>query len=159
MDLDALQAGRAQLSATYNGFVVNFEYHPARVGMNLQAALAGATQPPYDVGPITRELAAVLAGWDIQRGGQPVPATAEGIGSLPMVLGSAIGQSIMQDFTDPKSPTTADIPSGWWTPSLATSEPADSSASVQSSPSSSSTPSGPASLPGNSSEGPTPPDA
>lgn len=157
MDLDALESGRAELSATYKSLTVNFHYYPERVGMNLQRALAAVTRPPHDMGPIADELANIVAGWDVKRGGVSVALTPEGVGSLPMGVSSAVGRAIMEDFNDPKSPTTADIPSGWSTASPATSEPEVNSASAPGLPSPSSTPAGPASHPGISPDSPTPP--
>lgn len=157
MDLDALESGRAELSATYRNLIVHFHYHPERVGMNLQRALAEVTRPPHDMGPIADELANIVAGWDIKRGGVSIPLTPEGVGSLPMGVSSAVGRAIMEDFSNPKSPTTEAIPSLWLTPSPDTSSREESSATAQSSPSSSSTPAGQDSNPGPLSDGQTPP--
>jgi hypothetical protein len=106
--LDELEAGTARLSATYQNITVTFTYYPARVGMNLQRAIASVTRPPYDMGPIADELSKVLEGWDLTRHGELIPISAEGLGGLPMGISSAIGREIMEDFHDPKSP----IPTG-----------------------------------------------
>jgi hypothetical protein len=124
--LDELEADRARLQATYQRFVVTFEYHPARVSMNLQRALVGAANPPYDVGPLVVELANVLSAWDVTRRSEPVPVTADGIGSLPLGVSSEIAKSIMEDFGDPKSPLSAAAPSASSTASPPGSKPDDS---------------------------------
>jgi hypothetical protein len=144
--LDELEQGLARLTTTYKSISITFEYHPDRVGMNLQRAIASVTRPPYDMGPICDELALVLSAWDLTRNGEPIPTTAEGLCSLPMGISSAIGREIMEDFHDPKSPLTPDQASASSTSSLAGSQPADS-ATAQTSPTSSSEPNGQASIP------------
>lgn len=146
--LDELEADTAKLSATYQNLTVTFTYHPARVGMNLQRAIASVTRPPYDMGPIADELASVIEAWDLTRNGESIPITGEGIGSLPMGIASAIGQQVMEDFHDPKLPSSlvrslASSPSP--APSPPTSRP-DDSASAPSGPTSSSEPNGQASI-------------
>lgn len=144
--LDELEQGLARLTTTYKSITIAFEYHPDRVGMNLQRAIASVTRPPYDMGPICDELATVLESWDLTRNNQPIPTTAEGLGSLPMGISSAIGREIMEDFHDPKSPLTADQSSVSSTSSPAGSPPATSD-SAPTLPTSSSEPNGQASTP------------
>ena len=156
--LDELEADLARLSATYHNVTVMFDYHPARVGMNLQRAVASVTRPPHDMGPIADELAKVLSAWDLTRGGEPIPVTADGIGSLPMGLAAAIGQNVMEDFHDPKSPSSLErssAPSAPIPPSSPSSRP-ESSATVPSGQTSYSERNGQASILPNSSDSITP---
>jgi hypothetical protein len=146
--LDELEADTARLTATYRNITVTFDYCPMRVGMNLQRAIAAVTRPPHDMGPIADELAKILSAWDLTRAGESIPITPEGIGSLPMGIASAIGQQVMEDFHDPKSPSSlapsfASSPSP--APSPSTSRPADSD-SAPSGPTSSSEANGQASI-------------
>lgn len=147
--LDELESGLARLTIAYKSISVTVEYYPERVGIALQRATASVQRPPYDMGPIADELAKVLAAWDITRGNEPVPITADGIGSLGMRLASEIASAIMQDFHDPKSPrsltTAPSAPSEPSTPSPPGWKP-DVSVSVPSGPTSSSEPNGPGSI-------------
>ena len=145
--LDELEAGLAVLTVRYKTIDVTFEYHPDRVGMNLQRAIAAVTRPPYDVGPVADGLAHVLAAWDLTRNGEPIPLTPEGIGSVGMSISTAVGGAIMEDFHDPKSPRpTAATPSASSTVSLPGSRP-DGSGTAPTGPTSSSAPNGSASTP------------
>lgn len=143
--LDELEAGLAVITVRYKTIDVTFEYHPDRVGMNLQRAIAAVSRPPHDVGPICDELARVLSQWDLTRGGEPIPITTAGIGSLGVGLAGAIGSAIMEDFTDPKSPrpTASELASS--TSSPPGSRPA-SSGSAPTGDTSSASPDGPASI-------------
>ena len=156
MDLAELEQNRARLTASHRSIVVTFDYYPERVGMAFQRALAAASRPPHDVGPIADQLPGIVAEWDLTRGGQPIPITAEGIGSLPMGISSAIGRAIMEDFGNPKSPVSMAATSASSTPSPATSSPAAAWATAPTSPSPSSTPAGQDSSPGTSSGFPIP---
>ena len=156
MDLDALERNLASVTATYKGQTATVVYYPERVGLNLQRGLAEAAVPPYQPHVLLDELPKIVVDWDIRRGGEPVPITPEGLGTLPLLVTSAIASAIMEDFRDPKSPTATLPPaSPSPTPSPATSAPADGSATAQPSPSPSSTPAGPASPPGITSASPT----
>lgn len=139
--LDELEAGVAALTVTYRNIAIAVEYHPDRVGMAMQRALANATEPPYQVGPVVDQLALVLRSWDLTRNGETVPITPDGIGSLPMGVSSAIGRAIMEDFNDPKSPIATDAASASSTPSPPISEP-DASATAPTTPTSSYAPNG-----------------
>jgi hypothetical protein len=139
--LDELESGIAHLSVPYKGLTVEIDYYPDRVSMNMQRAIAVLSRPPHDVGPITEELALVLADWDLTRGGEPVPITPDGVGSLGIALSSAIGGSIMEDFNDPKSPRSTGSTSASLTDSPPGSKP-DASAGVPTGPISSSARSG-----------------
>jgi hypothetical protein len=138
--LDELEQGLARLTTTYKSIAITFEYHPDRVGMNLQRAIAGVTRPPYDMGPLCDELAMVLSSWDLTRHDDPIPTTAEGLGSLPMGISSAIGREIMEDFHNPKSPLTADQSAS--STSLPAGSQPDDLATALISPTSSSAPNG-----------------
>jgi hypothetical protein len=143
--LDELEAGLARLTATYKTLTVTFDYHPDRVGMNMQRAIAAVSRPPHDMGPIADELAHVLSAWDLTRSGSPIPITADGIGSLGMALSSAIGAAIMEDFHDPKSPRSMAPSSALPTDSPPGSKP-DASATALTGPISSSEQNGPGSI-------------
>jgi len=118
--LDELEAGIARLATPYKGVTITFDYYPERVGLNLQRAVAAATRPPHDVGPIADGLAYVLAAWDLTRHGEPIPITPDGVASLAIGISGAIGAAIMEDFNDPKSPrsmvsrseSSTDLPPG-----------------------------------------------
>jgi hypothetical protein len=146
--LDELEADTARLQALYRNITVTFDYHPARVGMNLQRAIAAVTRPPHDMGPIADELAKILAAWDLTRAGEPIPITPDGIGSLPMGIASAIGQVVMEDFHDPKSPSSLTASSASSASSKLSSPISrpDDSAPAPTGPSLSSEPNGPASI-------------
>lgn len=135
--LDELEQGVARLKTTYKSLTIAFEYYPDRVGINLQRAIAAVMRPPHDMGPIADELASILSAWDLTRGDAPIPITADGIGSLPMGLSSAIGREIMEDFHDPKSPATLVSASASSTSSRAISGP-DASATSPTGPTASS---------------------
>lgn len=135
--LDELEAGIARLSTTYKSITITFDYYPDRVGLSLQRAVAAATRPPHDVGPIADGLAAVLAAWDLTRRGEPIPITADGVASLAVGISGAIGAAIMEDFHDPKSPRSMVSASESLTDSPPGSKP-DASASALTGPTSSS---------------------
>lgn len=143
--LDDLELGLARLQIQFKTLTIVFEYHPERVGMNLQRAALAAARPPHDIGPMVDELANVLAGWDLSRAGAPIPVTADGIGSLPMGISSEMARAIMEDFNDPKSPIASGGPSGSSTPSPPGSRP-DDSATAPTGPTSSSVPNGQGSI-------------
>lgn len=143
MDLAALKAGVADVTATYKERTFRVGYRPESVTeedlLTLEAFQdkSGVALLQATVEPICR----LLVRWDLTMGDEPLPVNEESIKFLPPRMRVSILEAIMGDFFSAGNAKASDAGS---------SEGAASEASAQISPASSGTPNGLASHPGSS---------
>lgn len=110
-DIDSLYSGTAHTTAIIRpGYEIAVEYDPRKHDQLMAARLVHIAETK-DLEAITDGLLTMLVGWDLTRGGAPVPITQDELELIhPTILQSVLG-AIQTDMFTPKnangSPTTS----------------------------------------------------
>lgn len=119
LDLAAVSVGYGETSCEWGGHTILLRYRADLDNRALIAAkrlFAGVetmdgTQRMPDMEAIIDALTPMLTGWDITRGGQPVPISKETVIGLPLGLPAVMLMSVVGDAMDPnRRPVSAN---GW----------------------------------------------
>src|SRR5262245_35314991 len=111
LDLAQLLARTARVEVAYAGETFGVEYLPHALTADLQARLsssvtAATDDPAQAVRGLLELIPLLVADWEIESDGAPVPVDASALGGFPLGLLAAIATAITSDLADPNRVAT-----------------------------------------------------
>ncbi len=97
LDLAALQAKRAKIEIPIDDEEQNLEveYLPNKYTSATHNRLVAMTKDP-SMDPLVDVLTDVVAGWNLETGGKPLPVNRDNIAALPLPILVKIGEQIVE---------------------------------------------------------------
>jgi hypothetical protein len=96
MDLKALTAETATVSFDFRGHAITVDYYPGAFTLAFAEELE-ALKEAESVGAIAEAMSKIIAAWNVEENGEPLPTTAAGIKRIPSQFLIAVQEAISAD--------------------------------------------------------------